>query len=395
MARAASRAVHRPGGGHPAAEVRAVDQVVVHERGHVHELHGHSRGERGLAAGRGREEDEQRAQPLAARGERLVADRRDETGMARDGAREALLERVEVLLEPGGLADGGQRRSLSVVTAPPPRARPRYPLQTGETAPFRSRRRPSSAARSSGSGKRRTLAGRYVYAEPPGRTRPSSRDDPVEPDAVEGRERAARRRDLEDPEPAAGAQHAAQLPQPRLEIVDVAHAEADRRRVEGRVRERQREHVAAHPFDRRRLAARPLEHPLGEVEPRDCAAVPARLEREVAGSAAGVEHPVARPHDLLDGDPAPAPVEAHGHEPVHQVVDRRDPVEHALDAVGREAAGLDGHVLRGRIRMTPVSSGRAGRRDAASSVAPVAKATSAPCVLASHSPITTSLRASS
>ena len=50
---------------------------------------------------------------------------------------------------------------------------------------------------------------------------------------------------------------------------------------------------------------------------------------------------------------------------------------------------------RGRVRMTPVPSGRAGRRDAAPSVAPVASATSAPCVLASHSPIATSRRGSS
>jgi len=63
----------------------------------------------------------------------------------------------------------------------------------------------------------------------------------------------------------------------------------------------------------------------------------------VSMDAAGVEHAVAGPDDLLDGDAPPAPVEAHGHQPVHQVVDRRDPVEHPLHALGREAAGLGGH----------------------------------------------------
>ena len=95
-------AVDRPGRRLAAAEVRAVDQVVVDERRHVHELDGDAGGERRVAPRRRREEDEQRAQPLAAGGERLVADGRDEAGMARDGAREPLLERVEVLLEPVG-----------------------------------------------------------------------------------------------------------------------------------------------------------------------------------------------------------------------------------------------------------------------------------------------------
>ena len=55
--------------------------------------------------------------------------------------------------------------------------------------------------------------------------------------------------------------------EPRLEVGDVAHAEADRRGVERLVREREREHVAAYPLDRGRLAhGRALEHPLREVE---------------------------------------------------------------------------------------------------------------------------------
>jgi hypothetical protein len=66
-------------------------------------------GDRRLLARGRREEDEQRAQPLAARCQRLVADRGDETRMARDRAGEPLLERVEILLEAGSLADRGQR----------------------------------------------------------------------------------------------------------------------------------------------------------------------------------------------------------------------------------------------------------------------------------------------
>jgi hypothetical protein len=75
----------------------------------VDELDRHARGDRGLLARGRREEDEQRPQALAARRERLVADRSDEPRMARDRAGEPFLERVEVLLEPGGLADRSQR----------------------------------------------------------------------------------------------------------------------------------------------------------------------------------------------------------------------------------------------------------------------------------------------
>jgi len=138
--------------------VRTVDQVVVHERRHVHELDRDARGERRLAAGRRREEDEQRAQPLAPSCERLVPDRGDEAGMARDRPRETLLDGVEVGLETLGLADRLERRAQPAsptcrATIPPANVRNRT-----RSKPHRS----SSAASSSGGGKRRTLAGRYV-----------------------------------------------------------------------------------------------------------------------------------------------------------------------------------------------------------------------------------------
>jgi hypothetical protein len=75
----------------------------------VHELDRDARGDRRLLTRRRREEDEQRPQPFAARGERLVADRRDDAGVARDRACEPLLERVEIVLEARGLADRSER----------------------------------------------------------------------------------------------------------------------------------------------------------------------------------------------------------------------------------------------------------------------------------------------
>ena len=95
------------------------------------------------------------------------------------------------------------------------------------------------------------------------------RDDPVEPER--GRTARAAPRGVvisRIAEPAAGTEHAAQLADPRLEVLDVADPEADDRRVEARVLERQREHVALDQLELGRLAPGALEHRLGEVERR-------------------------------------------------------------------------------------------------------------------------------
>ena len=68
-------------------------------------------------------------------------------------------------------------------------------------------------------------------------------------------------------------------------------------------------------------------------------------ERQVTGAAARIQNPVTGPDDCLRGEPAPALVEPRGHHAVHQVVDRRDPVEHALDAFRRKCSGPYAHAL--------------------------------------------------
>src|SRR4051812_2176391 len=166
------RAVDRPGGGLAAAEVGAVDEVVVDERRHVDELDCNACSQRRLCAGRRREEDERGTQPLATCGERLVADRCNQAGMRRDRAREPLLERIEIAVEPRRGPDVRERRTRHEAASPTwsatiPPAKRRNSTPSKPHAP-------SSAASSSGPGKWRTLAGRYVYAAPPGRTRPSS-----------------------------------------------------------------------------------------------------------------------------------------------------------------------------------------------------------------------------
>jgi hypothetical protein len=80
--------------------------------------------------------------------------------------------------------------------------------------------------------------------------------------------------------------------EPTLEIVEVADAEADRGGVERAVLERQRERVALHPLDLRRLAS-PARASAPRSRARSRGPGLQRRDREVAGAAAGVEHAVA------------------------------------------------------------------------------------------------------
>ena len=116
------------------------------------ELDCHSRAQRLLAVGRG-QVDEERTQPLPAGADRVPPDRRNETRIALHGLREPLLELDEVrmgVLEDGLGAHEGRSPTCSA-TLPPPRSLKRTFSNPAAT---------KSAARSSGPGKRRTLAGR-------------------------------------------------------------------------------------------------------------------------------------------------------------------------------------------------------------------------------------------
>ncbi len=308
------------------------------ERRHVDELDRSPAGHRLLAAalgGRRAEEDENGSQALATRGECVGADRADEAWVRRDRALEALLEQLEVGVEPGSGADGGERAHEAFLavwsaTMPPPRS-----FQPMSAKPARRIASPRSSGTGESADARREVAvGAAARQDTPG-----ERHQPVEPEAEEGPQRATWARDLEARQPPARPQHPRELTEPRAEVLHVANAEPDRGGVEAFVLERQREHVAADPLDRRRLPPRPLEHPLGEVQAGHVAARLLCGHRQVAGPAAGVEHPVAGPDDARNRQAAPAAVEAPGHEAVHRVVDRRDPVEHRLDGGGGEHAG--------------------------------------------------------
>jgi hypothetical protein len=127
----------------------------VNERGHVHELDRRAGRERRLR-GRGCQEDEERPQTLATGRERFAADLRNEARLGPHGRGQTALEVLEIGVEARGLADRRKAQlatPMCSATIPPPKVRQR----TSSNPAAR-----TSSASSSGPGKRRTLAGRYV-----------------------------------------------------------------------------------------------------------------------------------------------------------------------------------------------------------------------------------------
>jgi hypothetical protein len=137
--------------------------------------------------------------------------------------------------------------------------------------------------------------------------------------------------------------------QSALEIREIANAEAHRRRVELVLRERERERVTLNPLDRSRLSASAREHLRREIEADHPSAATLCLDRKITRPTARIEHAIARPHDLADGEPAPPLVETHRHHAVHHVVDGRDPIEHAPDRLRLESPRLVAHASPQRL----------------------------------------------
>src|SRR5438093_13228750 len=101
--------MRRPGRRVPAPQTRAVDQVVVHERGEMDELDGNTGDDGSVSTRRSGEVDEERPQPLASGGERLDPDVGHDTTIGADGVLETVLELRQVRVEPGRFADLGER----------------------------------------------------------------------------------------------------------------------------------------------------------------------------------------------------------------------------------------------------------------------------------------------
>ena len=120
-------AVLAPSGGAAAPHGSAVDEVVVDERRHVHELDRDTCGDRTLCIRRRGEERECRSEAFPPCGQSSRPDLGDETGMALDGASELRLDLAEILVQAGSCANHLERSHGLVptcsATIPPPRSR--------------------------------------------------------------------------------------------------------------------------------------------------------------------------------------------------------------------------------------------------------------------------------
>ena len=150
----------------PAAQRRRVEHVVVHERGRVHQLHGHRAPQHRVGVARlgpGGHEHEQRPQPLAAGGDRRAGVLGQHGAV---GARELGQARLEALhqlrdVRAAGLDDRGDRLGAGhQALVPECRAMipPAVRIQRTSTSPAAAITPPSSL----GPGKRLTELGRYV-----------------------------------------------------------------------------------------------------------------------------------------------------------------------------------------------------------------------------------------
>jgi hypothetical protein len=165
---------------------------------------------------------------------------------------------------------------------------------------------------------------------------PDERHGAIEPQPEERRERRLRRRrHLEDDDAPAGTHDPRHLAQALVEVAEVPGPESDGRGVEAVRVVLQLEGVAPFEAQARILAARELEHALGEVRADDLALradALLQLDRQVARTAGDVEDPVARPdRGQIRRPGAPLVVQPRGHHGVHAVVEPRDAVEHRAD----------------------------------------------------------------
>ena len=177
-------AVARPGRLAAAPVVSLVDQVVVDERRHVHELDRRAGRERRLAW-TGGEEDEQRPQPLAAGRERFAADLGDEPRVRVDRRGQAHLEVLEVGVEAGRLADRREAHFGDPDVQRNDPARERAPADVLEAGSAQ------EAGELVGAGKTAHAGGKVRVRGAAGKDLAEQRHEAVEPEPVERREQPA------------------------------------------------------------------------------------------------------------------------------------------------------------------------------------------------------------
>ena len=320
--------------GRPRRSSARVEHVVVHERRHVQQLHGHPARHEPLVGPRCGQEHEHRPEPLAARGERAagVTAERAPWPSATSASRSSVRASRSASSGPPA-ASTEPSCACAVFTASVPAWMAMIPPAVRIQRTSVEARRRHARGQLLGSREAPHAAGQVRVCVRVPRDPAELRHDMVEPRPEEPRQRRLRRRrDLEHHDAAARLRDAHHLAQAAIEVREVARAEADGHGVERVVGIGEVERVALLEAQPGRLPPRDLEHRRREVGARHLGAPARQRDREVARPGGHVERGRPRAHAReLGGALAPAVVHPRRHDRVHPVVDPRDAVEHGPD----------------------------------------------------------------
>ena len=155
------------------------------------------------------------------------------------------------------------------------------------------------------------------------------RNDLAEVNAVaEPDERIVGNADIEEADPTVRSNHAMKFDEERAEIDEIAKCEAARHAIDAAVRNGQLKDVCLRPW---RVAPTGVQHAVGEVDGNRFQSRVCQIDAHVASATSEVEDDTAfGKAERSQGDLSPAHVESEGHDPIHEVVSRRDLVEHVL-----------------------------------------------------------------
>jgi putative ABC transport system ATP-binding protein len=172
--------------------------------------------------------------------------------------------------------------------------------------------------------------GQVFVCTPVGEQSANHRDDPPEVQRVRAaHQRVWRLGHFKEDGAAAWADHPRRLAEAGGNVDHVAQRKPADRPIDGRITQRQVQSVGAHQG---RRGVRLCEHSGSHVDAHRTEARAPEDPAEIAGPAPEVDN--TRPWlqvQLAHRATPPARVEAKGHHAVHQLVARRDPVEHLLD----------------------------------------------------------------
>jgi hypothetical protein len=165
---------------------------------------------------------------------------------------------------------------------------------------------------------------------PVGEQSADERDDPTEVDRVaEAHERVVGNADVEEGDATARPDDPGRLGEERSEVDQIAKCETAGEAVDGRGADGKLEDVG---LGARGSGSVGGEHAVAEIHGDGTEPGLGEIDAEIPGARGEIEHGgPGRKGEIADRPSAPPDVEAEGHDPIDEVVSRRDRVEHLAD----------------------------------------------------------------